>query len=171
MQFPGLAVGHFHCGESQTPENLEIDARVAAHVRHSADEEDGHVDAALQQGACDHEAVAAIVAAPAQHRHLMLVKVAMNGFHGRDDLAPRILHEHQRRDADLFDRPAIRFAHLRGIQHSHLSGPSSPCVQCLPCEAAEPAMLLFAGRCPRRSIFSPAESRAHAHVNGIGVHI
>ena len=43
----------------------------------------------------------------------------MDGFHRGDDLAAGILHQHQRRNADVLDRAAIGFAHLRRVEDSH----------------------------------------------------
>ena len=54
------------------PRISRLIARVAAHVGDAADQEHRHVDAALQQRARDDEAVAAVVAAAAQHRDLPL---------------------------------------------------------------------------------------------------
>ncbi len=68
VQFPRLAVGHLDGRQAQPAEDLEVDACIAAHVRDLADHEHRYVDAALQQRARDHEPVAAVVAASAQHR-------------------------------------------------------------------------------------------------------
>ena len=119
VQLPRLAVRDFDDGQAEAAENLEIDPRVAADVGDRADEEHRHVDAALHQRARDDEAVAAVVAAAAQHGHVPLEQVAVDRLHGRDDLAAGVLHQHERRDADLLDRPPIGFAHLRGVQHAH----------------------------------------------------
>src|SRR4029078_13457131 len=47
-------------------------------------------------------------------------------LHGGDRLAARVLHQHDRRNADVIDRPAIRFPHLLSVEHAH------PC-QRIPC--------------------------------------
>ena len=70
VQLPRLAVGDLDDGDAEPAEDLEVDPRVAAHVGDAADEEHRHVDAALHQRPRDHEAVAAVVAAPAQHGDL-----------------------------------------------------------------------------------------------------
>ena len=82
------------------------------------------VDAALQQRARDDETVAAVVAAAAQDGHLALGEIAVDGFDRRHDLPAGVLHQHERRNADLFDRPAVGFAHLCRVQdpaHSNRS--------------------------------------------------
>jgi hypothetical protein len=48
-----------------------------------------------------------------------VLEVLEAGLHRRDDLAPGVLHEHDGRDADVFDRPAIRLAHLSGVEQAH----------------------------------------------------
>ena len=101
------------------PRISRFDARVAADVGDAADQEHRHVDAALHQRARDDEAVAAVVAAAAQHGDLPLEQVAVDRLHRRDHLPAGVLHQHERRDADLLDRPAIGLAHLRGVQDSH----------------------------------------------------
>ncbi len=122
VQLPRLAVGDLDDGDAEPAEDLEIRARVAAHVGDASHEEHRHVDAALQERAGDDEAVAAVVAAAAQDGDLPLEEIAVHGFHRRHDLASGVLHEDERRDADLIDRPAIGLAHLRGVQYSHGGG-------------------------------------------------
>jgi hypothetical protein len=41
------------------------------------------------------------------------------GFDRRDDLAAGVFHQHDGWDADVFDRPAIRLAHLSRIKQAH----------------------------------------------------
>ena len=84
------------------------------------DDEDGRLDAALEQRARDDEAVAAVVAAAAEHRDPAIELRLVGGFDGGDDLPAGVLHQHERRDADLVDGVAIGLAHLRGGQDSHL---------------------------------------------------
>src|SRR6185503_8907019 len=119
VQLPGLAVGDFDHGEAEAAEDLEVDARVAAHLGHPANQEHRHRHAALQQRPGDDEAVAAVVAAAAQHRHLPLRQVAVDRLDRRHRLAPGVLHQHERGDADVLDRAAIGFFHLGGVQNSH----------------------------------------------------
>ena len=73
----------------------------------------------LHEGARDHEPVAAVVAPAAEDGHAALEQVAVHRLHGGDHLAARVLHEHERRDADLLDRPPIGLTHLGGIQDPH----------------------------------------------------
>ncbi len=119
VQLPRLAVRDFHDGQAEAPEDVEIDPRVAAHVATLADEEHRHADAALRERSRDDEAVAAVVAAAAKHGDVPVEQVAVDRFHRRDDLASGVLHQHERGDADLLDRPPIGFAHLRGVEDSH----------------------------------------------------
>ena len=119
VQLPRLAVGDLDDGEAEAAEDLEVDARVAAHVGDAADQEHRHVDAALQQRARDDEAVAAVVAAAAEHGDLPLEQIAVHRLHRRHHLAAGVLHQHERRDADVVDRAAIGFAHLGGVQDTH----------------------------------------------------
>ena len=46
-------------------------------------------------------------------------QVVVHRFDRRHDLPAGVLHQHERRDADLVDRAPIGFAHLRGVQDSH----------------------------------------------------
>ena len=64
-----LLVGDLDDGHAEAAQDVEVGARVAADVGDRADDEHRGVDAALQQRARDDEAVAAVVAAPAEHRH------------------------------------------------------------------------------------------------------
>src|SRR5437773_10214390 len=86
----------------------------------SADEEHRHVHAALYERARDDEAVAPVVAAAAEDGHLALGEIAVHRLHGRDGLPAGVLHEDERRDADVVDRAAIGLPHLRRIQYTHL---------------------------------------------------
>ena len=54
---------------------------------HAAQQEDGRLDAALDERARDDEAVAAVVAAPAQHAHVARREVLERRLHRRDRLA------------------------------------------------------------------------------------
>ena len=67
VQLPLLRVGDLHDGEADAAEDLEVDARVAADVADAAEQEHRRLDAALRQRPRDDEAVAAVVAAAAQH--------------------------------------------------------------------------------------------------------
>src|SRR6266511_4179226 len=107
MQLPRLAVRDLYHGDAEPAENFEVDAGIAANLRDAAQQEDRHVAAALHQRARDDEPVAAVVAAAAQHGDLAIHEIAVHRLHGRHRLPAGILHEDERRNADLFDRPAI----------------------------------------------------------------
>ena len=119
MQLPRLAVADFDDGHAEASEDLEVGSRVAAHVGDAAHQKHRDADAALHQRPGDDKPVAAVVAVAAQHRHLPLEQLAVHGFHRGHDLAAGVFHEHERRDADLVDRPPIGFAHLCGVQDAH----------------------------------------------------
>ena len=85
----------------------------------ATEHEDRHVDTALAQRARDDEAVAAVVAAAAEHRHLALVEVREGRLDGRHHLAAGVLHQHERRHADLLDRGPVGLPHLCRRQDSH----------------------------------------------------
>ena len=67
----------------------------------------------------DDEAVAAIVAGPAQDRDVTVGQIVVGGFQCRHYLPAGVLHEHHRRYADLVDRLPIGIAHLGGIENAH----------------------------------------------------
>src|SRR5687768_16018802 len=119
MQLPILAIGDLDDRDAETAEDLEVGSSVTSDVGDPSHQEHRYGDTALNEGAGNHEAVTAVIAAAAQHRDLPLEQIAVHGLHGRHDLPAGVLHEHQRRDADLFDRPAVGFAHLSGVQDPH----------------------------------------------------
>ena len=119
MQLPGLAVGDLDHGDAEASENLQIDAGVAAHVGNPSNQEHGHIGAALDQRPGDDEAVAAVVAAAAEYGDLAIEEVAVDGLHRRGRLPAGVFHQHERGDADLFDRAAIRVAHLGTVLYTH----------------------------------------------------
>src|SRR3954469_7719136 len=119
MELPRLAVRDLHDGQTEAPEDFEIDAGVAPDLRDTSDQEDRDVHAALRQRARDDEAVAAVVAAAAEHRDLPLEEIAVHRLHRRHDLSAGVLHQDERGDADVFDRAAIRLAHLGRVQDAH----------------------------------------------------
>ena len=57
---------------------------------------------------------------------LPLEKIAVHRLHRRHRLAARVLHQHERRDADVLDRPAIGFPHLSGVEDAHASSDLTP---------------------------------------------
>ena len=87
--------------------------------RERADDEDRGVDAALQQRPRDDEAVAAVVAAPAQDGDAPVELRFVGRLDGGHDLAAGVLHQHERRNADVFDGEPVGLAHLRGGENSH----------------------------------------------------
>ena len=119
VKLPRLAVGDLDHGHAEPAENVEVRPGVAADLGDLADQKDQDVDVALQQRTRHHEAVAAVVAAPAEDRHLPFQQIAVHGLHGRNHLPSGVLHEHERGNTDLLDRPAIGLAHLSGGQDSH----------------------------------------------------
>jgi hypothetical protein len=119
VQFPFLRRGDLDDRETEAAEDLQIRARVATHLGDAAEQEDGRLDGALRQRARDDEPVTAVVAPPAQHGDLARGKILERRFHRGDGLAPRVLHEHDGRKADLVDRQAIGFAHLLSVENAH----------------------------------------------------
>src|SRR5262249_54181151 len=119
-QTPRLAVGDLDDGEAEAAEDFEVDAGIAANVGDTPDEEHRDVDATLHERPRDHEPVAAVVAAAAQHPYVAFGQVAVNGFHRGHRLAAGVFHENQRRNSDVLDGAAIGFPHLGGVENSHL---------------------------------------------------
>jgi hypothetical protein len=119
VQLPRLRVGDFDDGHAEAAENLEVDPGVAAHVGDAADQEHRDVDAALHQRPRHHEPVAAVAAAAAQHRDLPVGQIAVHRLHRRDRLPAGVLHQDERRDADVVDGATVGLAHLRGVQDAH----------------------------------------------------
>ena len=115
------ALVHLDDRHANAAEDLEVRAHVAPHVGHAPEQEHCRVDAALHERAGDHEAVAAVVAAAAYDGDAARRQVVERGLHGRHGLTAGVLHQHDRRNADVFDRAAIRLAHLFGVEHSHAS--------------------------------------------------
>jgi len=106
-------------GHAESAENIEIGARIAAHVGQHANHEDGRLDAVLEQRPRDDEAVATVVTATAENGDAAIQLRLVRGFDGGDDLPAGVLHQDERRNADLVDGVAIGFSHLRGGQDSH----------------------------------------------------
>jgi hypothetical protein len=73
------------------------------------------------------EAVAAVVAAAAQHGHAPVEALLVLRFHGGHDLAAGVFHQDERGDADVLDRDAVGLAHLRGVEDTHAV---SVCANC-----------------------------------------
>ena len=68
VELPALLVVHFHDADAEAAEDLEVDLRVALHLRDRRQQEHRHVDATLRQRPRHHEAVAAVVALAAEDR-------------------------------------------------------------------------------------------------------
>ena len=119
VQLPRLGVGDLHDGEAEAAEDLEVDAGVPAHVGDRTEQDDERLHAALRQRASDDEAVSAVAAAAAQDGHASGERILEGCLDRRDDLPPGVLHQHERRNADVFDRPAIRLAHLLRVEYPH----------------------------------------------------
>src|SRR5439155_25007315 len=107
MEFPCPAVGDLHHGQTQSAEDIEVGTGVAPHLRHTSEQEDRHVDAALQERARHYKAVAAVVAATTKNSDVPLDKILVNRLDGGDDLPSGVLHQDERRNPDVFDGPTI----------------------------------------------------------------
>ena len=129
VELPLLRAGDLDDGQPDAPQHLDVRAGISLHFADAADQEHRRVDAALHQRARDDEAVAAVVAASAQHRHAAHREILERCFHRRDRLASGVLHQHDRRDADLVDRATICLAHLLGVEHAHRKVSLTPCVR------------------------------------------
>ncbi len=125
VQLPRLAVGNLDDREAKPTQDLEVRSRVAANLGDTSDQEHRDVHAALHQRARHDEAVAAVVAAAAEHSDLSLEEIAVDRLDRRDDLTAGVLHQDERRNADLFDRPAIGFPHLSRVQDAHRANVTS----------------------------------------------
>src|SRR4051794_13086838 len=130
MQLPLLGVGDLDHRQADAAEHFQVGTRVSLDLGDAAQQEDQHVHAALDQGAGDDEAVAAVVAAAAEHADAALRQVLERRFHRGDRLAPGILHQHDRRNADFLDRPAIGVPHLSCVQHPHQQSSVSLVLDC-----------------------------------------
>ncbi len=119
VQLPGGFVGDFDDGLPDATKDLEIDARVGLDLGVPANHEHRDVKAALLQRARDDEAVAAVIALAADDGDAAFGKVGIERFDRRHHLAAGVLHQHQRRDADVLDRSTIGFPHLLGVEDSH----------------------------------------------------
>ena len=105
--------------DAQAAEDLEVDPGIAAHVGDLSDAGTRHVDIALRERSRDDEAVAAVVAAAREDDDAPVDEVGVKGLDGRDHLPAGVLHQHQRRNADLVDGPAVGFPHLGGGENAH----------------------------------------------------
>ena len=119
VQLPRGFVGDFDDGLPDAAEDFEVDARVALDLGEPANHEHRDVEAALLQRARDDEAVAAVVALAADDGDAAFGEIGIERFDRRHHLAAGVLHQHQRRDADVLDRATIGFAHLLGVEDPH----------------------------------------------------
>ena len=118
VQLPLLRVGDLDDGHADAAEHLEVDARVAAHLGDAAEQEDRSLDAALHQRARDHEAVAAVVAAAAQHADAAGRRASSNAASiAATAWRPAFSISTIDGNADVFDRAAIGLPHLLGVEH------------------------------------------------------
>ena len=60
-----------------------------------------------------------MLALAADHGNAAFGEIGIERFDRRDGLAAGVLHEHERRQADLLDRPPIGFAHLLCVENPH----------------------------------------------------
>ena len=119
MQLPRLLVADLHHGDAQAPEDVKVGPRIAAYVGHGPDDEQGRVDAPLDQGSGHDEAVAAVIAGAAKHSDSPAKLRLVGSLHRGDDLPPGVLHQHKRRNTDLLDGVTIGLAHLCGVENAH----------------------------------------------------
>ena len=93
MQLPLPLICDLDNGDAKASENLDIEPRVALDIGDLADDEHRHLDAALLQGAGDHEPIAAVTALAADDRDLALGEILKKRFHRRHHLAAGVFHE------------------------------------------------------------------------------
>ncbi len=122
VQFPGLTVDDLHDREAQATENLQVRPCIPADLRNDAEHEHRDVDAALVERPGDHEAVAPVVPAPAQHGDVALGEILEARLHRRDHLAAGVFHQDDGGNPDLLDGSPIGLAHLVAVQHPHSAG-------------------------------------------------
>ena len=107
-------------GEAEPAEDLEVDPRVAAHVGDAADEKHRDVDAALHQRPRDDEAVAAVVAAAAEHGDAALARDrAYIASIAATTWRPAFSISTSDGMPMSSIGAAVGFAHLRGVENSH----------------------------------------------------
>ena len=120
VQLPRLAVGDLDDGEAEAAEDLEVDARVAAHVGDAAEQEDRRRRCRAAPACARRRSRRRRCCRGRRARRPVLDGRSLERrLHRGDRLAAGVLHQHERRDADVVDRAAIGLAHLRGVQHSH----------------------------------------------------
>ena len=125
VAFPLLLGCYLHDRHAQAPDYREIDLRIAPHVLCGGCQAHAHIDATLVQRPGHHASVAAVVAPTAEHDHLCVVESINGGIHGGDYLTPGVLHQHQRRNAQVFDGAPVGFAHLVDVQNPHRRSPGA----------------------------------------------
>ena len=97
--------------------DLEIRRRIAADLRPIADDEDAGHDAALLEMPRDRESVAAIRAEAAEDRGAVAVGIVLADR--IDDRQRRVLHQHDRRNAEALGRAPVDRLHLRSGEDVH----------------------------------------------------
>ena len=119
MQLPTLLVADLHDGQPKPAQDVEIRPCVASHIGERTDDEHERVNPPLQQRAGDDEPVASVVPASTEHRDTPREPLFVRGFDRGNDLAARVLHQHERWNSDLIDGVAVGLAHLRGGKDAH----------------------------------------------------
>ena len=114
-------LGHVHPGR---PRARQLDDPIRSR-RTRERREDGHTERA--EMTCDHQPVAAIVAAAARHVHELSRPAQVQ--HGLDGLAASALHQHFSRHAPRLDRVSIERTHLRRAREG--PGPAGHAIRAL----------------------------------------
>ena len=119
MQLPGALVSHLDDGDPEAPEDVEVDAGVALDLGDPAHEEDRCLDPALIQRPGDDEAIAAVVALARDDGDATFGEIVVERLQRGHHLPAGVLHQHDRRDADIVDGGPIGLPHLRRVQDPH----------------------------------------------------
>ena len=106
-------------GEAELPGDGEVGARVAPELLGPGEQNDRDGRPPLRQHAGDDESVAPVAAAPAQDGHAPAIPLREPRFDRAGHGTTGVLHEDDRRNADLVDRAAVGIAHLGGIENAH----------------------------------------------------
>ena len=85
----------------------------------AAEQEHRRFDAALHRACARRRSRRRRCCRGRRARRRWLAQVLERRLHRRHRLAAGVLHQHDRRDADVVDRPAIGLAHLLSVEHAH----------------------------------------------------
>jgi hypothetical protein len=96
MQLPALLIVDLDDGHAETPKDFEVGFCVAANLGQGANHEHRRIDAALQQGPRDDEAVAAVVPVAAEHGHAAVEARLVGCLYRGHHLTTGVFHQHQR---------------------------------------------------------------------------